>query len=461
MTLEALNGILGERSSTTRASVECCAQGTGNILSSMLGGIGGNSMIGQSQINISINGARGRLSTVSAAIFLMCIVLSLATVIELIPVAALTGVLVMVVLQTFQWSTFRILRRIPKSDAVNIILVTVLAATVNLAVAIGAGVVWQCIVYAWKAGKQFALIEEVSEEEGEHFLEENEDTYEHADVVTHGTAASQRSDLDLNPVLRDSVVGEGDGGDERPASPTQVLADIEEGKPGATVASTPSNTEATGSGTTSNAPTPRRKRKVLRLHGPLFFGSAYEFRHMIRDKMRDENTEYVLAFDRSSVQDMTAVEALRDLERAHAPSVPDVKLVSKGLDPRSIRRLRTAGHFGPSTDFFHHGRHNAASSDGREATGEGLDEASSPILAASRAAVVSTPSEDGTSGTDSDAGSGREGGAGGGGHVGNQAHDGRSRSDSSDGSDGEAGGAMAPETDRRESHASEKGVELV
>ena len=146
MTLNLVDEITESRGSGNR---ECVAQGGANILNGLFGGMGGCAMIGQSIINVN-SGGRGRLSGLVAAIALLCFILFAAPLIEQIPIAALVGVMFMVVIGTFAWSSFRILNKIPVSDA--IVLITVSAVTVfkDLAVAVVVGVIMSALVFAWE-----------------------------------------------------------------------------------------------------------------------------------------------------------------------------------------------------------------------------------------------------------------------------------------------------------------------
>jgi SulP family sulfate permease len=132
-----------------RGNKECVAQGAANITCGFFGGMGGCAMIGQSMININ-SGGRGRLSGITAAMVLLAFVLVASSLIEMVPVAALVGVMFMVVLGTFEWSSFRVLRKIPASDAFVIILVSGVTVMADLAVAVFVGVIVSALVYAWK-----------------------------------------------------------------------------------------------------------------------------------------------------------------------------------------------------------------------------------------------------------------------------------------------------------------------
>ncbi|EDP72245.1 sulfate permease (SulP) [Flavobacteriales bacterium ALC-1] len=146
MTLNLIDEMTETRGNGNR---ECIAQGGANILNGFFGGMGGCAMIGQSIINVD-SGGRGRLSGAIAAIALLCFVLFGAPLIEQIPIAALVGVMFMVVIGTFAWSSFRILRKIPISDAIVLIAVSAITVWKDLAIAVVAGVIISALVFAWK-----------------------------------------------------------------------------------------------------------------------------------------------------------------------------------------------------------------------------------------------------------------------------------------------------------------------
>lgn len=133
-----------------RNSQECMAQGAANIVTGFFGGMGGCAMIGQSMINIK-SGGRGRLAGISAALFLLSFILFASQWIELIPVAALVGVMFMVVIGTFEWSSLRIINKIPKTDAFIIFLVSAVTVYSDLAIAVIVGVIVSALVYAWES----------------------------------------------------------------------------------------------------------------------------------------------------------------------------------------------------------------------------------------------------------------------------------------------------------------------
>ena len=135
------------------ASQECLAQGAANLCTGFFGGMGGCAMIGQSMINVK-SGGRSRISGIVAALFLLCFILFTGPAIELIPIAALTGVMFMVVIGTFAWSSLKSLLIVPRADALVTIVVTSVTVVEDLAVAVVVGVIMSALVYAWNAAKR-------------------------------------------------------------------------------------------------------------------------------------------------------------------------------------------------------------------------------------------------------------------------------------------------------------------
>lgn len=150
MTLTLVDEVTGTRGQGNRESI---GQGVANFINGLFGGMGGCAMIGQSMINIRAGG-RGRLSGITAALALLCFVLWGAPLIEQIPLAALVGVMFMVVIATFEWSSFRVIREIPKSDAFVLVAVSITTVVADLAVAVIAGIILSALVFAWNQGKK-------------------------------------------------------------------------------------------------------------------------------------------------------------------------------------------------------------------------------------------------------------------------------------------------------------------
>ena len=150
MTMNLVDELTETRGNGNR---ECIAQGAGNIVSGLFGATGGCGMIGQTVININ-SGGRGRLSGIMMALTLLSFVLFADKLIEMVPIAALVGVMFMMVIETFAWSSFRILKKIPKSDAFVLITVSLVTVFVDLAVAVFIGVIISALAFAWENAKR-------------------------------------------------------------------------------------------------------------------------------------------------------------------------------------------------------------------------------------------------------------------------------------------------------------------
>ena len=146
LTLNIIDEITQTRGQGNR---ECVAQGAANVLSGLFSGMGGCAMIGQSLINVS-SGARARLSGIVASVMLLVFILFGAPLIEKLPMAALTGLMIMVAIGTFEWASLRTFRRMPTSDVIIMVLVTGITAVLhNLALAVLIGVIVAALVFAW------------------------------------------------------------------------------------------------------------------------------------------------------------------------------------------------------------------------------------------------------------------------------------------------------------------------
>ena len=138
---------------TGQPNRECIGQGIANTVTGMFSGMGGCAMVGQSIINIK-SGGRGRLAGISASIFLLIFILYASSLIEVIPIAVLVGVMFMVVIGTFEWGSLRLLGKIPLSDWLIIVAVTVITViSDNLAIAVIVGVILSALVFAWEHAK--------------------------------------------------------------------------------------------------------------------------------------------------------------------------------------------------------------------------------------------------------------------------------------------------------------------
>ncbi len=146
LTLSVLDEMSGTRGSGNK---ECIAQGTGNIACGFFGGMAGCAMIGQSIINYT-SGGLGRLSSFVAAIGLLILVVFTTDILNVIPVAVLIGIMFMVSIGTFEWSSFSHIKHMPKSDAFVMIVVTLITVVEDLATAVIAGIIISALVFAWK-----------------------------------------------------------------------------------------------------------------------------------------------------------------------------------------------------------------------------------------------------------------------------------------------------------------------
>lgn len=160
MTVQLIDELTETRGQGNR---ECIVQGVANMVTGMFQGMGGCAMIGQSLINIR-SGGRGRLSGIVAALGLLSFILFGAVFIDRIPIAALVGVMFMVVIGTFAWSTFRTFGRVPVSDFIVILVVTSVTVWKDLAIAVVAGVIVSALVFAWKSAQHVRLRPEVQED---------------------------------------------------------------------------------------------------------------------------------------------------------------------------------------------------------------------------------------------------------------------------------------------------------
>ncbi len=152
-----------------RGNKECIAQGTANILSGLFSGMGGCAMIGQSLINIS-SGARARLSGIVASVMLLMFIMFGAAIIEKVPMAALTGVMIMVSIGTFEWASLRTFRRMPNSDIWVMVLVTLVTIFLhNLALAVLVGVIIAALVFAWDNAKRIRARKFTDEKGWKHY----------------------------------------------------------------------------------------------------------------------------------------------------------------------------------------------------------------------------------------------------------------------------------------------------
>lgn len=166
LTLNLIDEITETKGSGNKEAV---AQGIANMVTGMFSGMGGCAMIGQSLINIS-SGARARLSGIVASVMLLVFIMFAADLIEQLPMAALTGVMIMVSIGTFEWASFKILNKMPKTDIVVMVLVTLITVFLhNLALAVLIGVIVSALVFAWENAKRIRARKYIDEQGVKHY----------------------------------------------------------------------------------------------------------------------------------------------------------------------------------------------------------------------------------------------------------------------------------------------------
>lgn len=166
LTLNLVDEITGSKGNSNR---ECVAQGSANILNGFFYGMGGCPMIAQTLVNLSA-GARARLSGIVAALTILVIILVGAPVIGKLPMAALTGVMIMVAIGTFEWTSLKIFKRMPKSDIFVMVVVTLITVFLhNLALAVLVGVIISALVFAWDNAKRIRARKHVDENGVKHY----------------------------------------------------------------------------------------------------------------------------------------------------------------------------------------------------------------------------------------------------------------------------------------------------
>lgn len=166
LTLNIIDEITETRGQGNREAV---AQGAANILSGLFSGMGGCAMIGQSLINVSA-GARARLSGIVASVMLLVFIMFGASLIEQLPMAALTGLMIMVAIGTFEWASLKTFNKMPKSDIFVMVLVTLVTAVLhNLALAVIIGVIIAALVFAWDNAKRIRARKRIDEKGIKHY----------------------------------------------------------------------------------------------------------------------------------------------------------------------------------------------------------------------------------------------------------------------------------------------------
>ena len=192
LTLSVLDEMGGERGSGNK---ECIALGVGNTTSGLFGGMAGCAMIGQSVINFT-SGGLGRLSSFTAAVLLIILVVSFSDVIAAIPVAVLVGIMFMVSIGTFEFSSLKRIKHMPKADAFVLVTVTIITVLEDLAVAVIAGIIISALVFAWEHAKIFAHSEE----------EDGKKIYELDGPLFFGSVTSFNEQFDVDNDPREVII---------------------------------------------------------------------------------------------------------------------------------------------------------------------------------------------------------------------------------------------------------------
>lgn len=166
LTLNLVDEMTATRGNGNR---ECVAQGGANILNGFFSGMGGCPMIAQTLVNLS-SGARARLSGIVAAMTILIIILFGAPVIGLVPMAALTGVMIMVAIGTFEWASFRIINKMPRADIfVGVLVAAITVLLHNLALAVLIGVIISALVFAWESARRIRVNKYVDADNVKHY----------------------------------------------------------------------------------------------------------------------------------------------------------------------------------------------------------------------------------------------------------------------------------------------------
>lgn len=172
-----------------KGNKEAMAQGLANIVTGFFSGMGGCAMIGQSLINIS-SGARARLSGIVASVMLLVFIMFAADLIEQLPMAALTGLMIMVSIGTFEWASFKIINRMPKADIFVMVVVTLITVILhNLALAVLIGVIISALVFAWENARHIHAKRTIDENGIKH--------YEMAGLLFFGSVSEFNSKFDV------------------------------------------------------------------------------------------------------------------------------------------------------------------------------------------------------------------------------------------------------------------------
>lgn len=281
-----VNSLLKEPPSSFDAIQECSVQGIANFLTGLFGGMGGSALVGETVINV-LHGARGRLSGTTAGITMLFIMLGLAPLVRLLPIAVLTGIIWTVAVHTFQWKNLRHLHKVPRADAFIIVLVTVVSVVTNLAVGIAIGVAVASMWHVWESGNLMTA----------------------SALVGIGAAPAAAAAVAATGEKNRGMLKEGrkEGGEE--------------------VGKENGSMKGKGGGL----------RKLYKVNAPLFFGST---RPMLRvfNYLEDPDDVVVdLSVSHGGIMDLSGITALNEAGKSYGEVGKHVTLV--GLDPKSLAMI--------------------------------------------------------------------------------------------------------------------------
>jgi MFS superfamily sulfate permease-like transporter len=374
MALHAMNQLTRSAQELGPYHQECVAQGTGNLVSALFGSVGGCTMIGQTVVMTS--GARGRLSGVSASLFILLIFSFASPAINLIPITCLTGILFVVVMRTFEWATFAALPRIPLTDAATIVGVSVLAVVVDLAVAVAVGTAFLALVHAWKEARtlQVALPPGRADKvntastplcDGEGLSRAAAEPRARAELLAAaGGSTDDAQDGDaaaaLKPASRRQLVAASAGADVvhapgqrhgstsgmpgaagRPGELTRGAAATEEQVAVSVRASGDGLRASGGAEGDAAAGDVAPATATLLVRGPLTFATAWEFSILVAQAMDTPAQVVVLDMAASKIEDYSALHALYTAVKAYRKAGKALRLCN--VDAASMAVLHRAG----------------------------------------------------------------------------------------------------------------------
>eukprot|EP01147_Barroeca_monosierra_P008302 gene8302-10181_t len=352
MTSDAVAEVLQEPNGKYASTQDSFAQGMGNFVSGLFGSMGGDAMIGQSLVNVS-NGARCRLSTISSGAFLAIVIVALPSAIGLVPVSCLTGILFIIVFKTFYWNSFILLFRLNWADSLTIVGVTLLAVLTNLAIAVGAGVVWRALVHSVASSTLLHVHSEeilpdtltppleATSEESLPELDTYSNTQENKQLVFpksnnipvidgekgyKNKEQQQIAGITVGPHVADAVTSSADMTNKELRKEIRSAGEIVHEENHRMQSSKP--------------------QKIYYLSGPLFFGSVTTFRTAFTPAKDPSNV--VIDLTESLVSDFSGVAAIRAVCKRYQQLQKTIAI--RGLSARSQSHMRRQPKLQPLTE---------------------------------------------------------------------------------------------------------------